>query len=131
MALATVEGVGSARELARLAQSDVAYRWLAGGVPLNYHGLADFRVEQVEVLDRLLTQSVTALIAEGLISLAEIAVDGTKVRANASRKSFRTGDKLIKIEAAVANVWLPSNRNWRTIQALRPSSASHAGAGGA
>ena len=66
---ATIEGVGSARELERLAQSDAAYRWLAGGVPLNYHGLADFRVESVEILDRLLTQSVTALIAEGLISL--------------------------------------------------------------
>ena len=75
---ATVEGVGSARELERLAQSDAAYRWLAGGVPLNYHGLADFRVGQAEILDRLLTQSVTALIAEGLISLDEIAVDGTK-----------------------------------------------------
>jgi transposase len=99
---ATIEGVGSARELERLAQSDAAYRLLAGGVPLNYHGLADFRVDSVEVLDRLLTQSVTALIAEGLINLAEIAVDGTKVRANASRKSFRTGEKLIKIEAAVA-----------------------------
>ena len=99
---ATIEGVGSARELERLAQSDAAYRWLAGGVPLNYHGLADFRVESVEVLDRLLTQSVTALIAEGLVSLAEIAVDGTKVRASASKESFRTGEKLLKIEAAVA-----------------------------
>src|SRR5260370_6729817 len=99
---ATIEGVGSARELERLAQSDAAYRWLAGGVPVNYHGLADFRVEQVDVLDRLLTQSVTALIAEGLISLDEIAVDGTKVRANASRKAVRTGEKLIKIEAAAA-----------------------------
>ena len=99
---ATVEGVGSARELERLAQSDAAYRWLAGGVPLNYHGLADFRVEQVEVLDRLLTQSVTALIAEGLVRLAEIAVDGTKIRASARRNSFRTGEKLIKVEAAVA-----------------------------
>src|ERR1700723_2904406 len=95
---ATVEGVG----LERLAESDAAYRWLAGGVPLNYHGLDDFRVDSVEILDRLLTQSVTALIAERLVSLAEIAVDGTKVRANASRKSFRTSEKLLKIEAAVA-----------------------------
>ena len=52
---ATVEGVGSARKLERLAQSDAAYRWLAGGVPVNCHALADFRVESVEVLDRLLT----------------------------------------------------------------------------
>ena len=75
-------------------------------MPANHHGLADFRVEQVEVLDRLLTQSVTALIGEGLVSLAEIAIDGTKIRAVARRTSFKTGDKtgekLLKIEAAVA-----------------------------
>ena len=61
--------MGSARKLERLAQSDAAYRWLAGGVPLNYHGLADFRVESVEVLGRLLT-----------VKLVEIAVDGAKIR---------------------------------------------------
>jgi hypothetical protein len=89
--------------LERLAQSDAPYRWLAGGVPLNHHGLADFRVENLEALDRLLTQSVTALIGEGLVSLAEIAVDGTKIRASASRESFKTGETLLKIEAAVAD----------------------------
>jgi len=98
---ATIEGVGSARQLERLAQSDLAYRWIAGGVPLNYHGLSDFRVAHVEVLDRLLTESVTALIAEGVVSLNEIAVDGTKVRANASRDSFKTASKLARVEAAV------------------------------
>jgi hypothetical protein len=44
--------VGSARELERLAQSDAAYRWLAGGVPLNYHRVADFRVESVDLAER-------------------------------------------------------------------------------
>ena len=38
---ATIEGVGSARELERLAQSEAACRWLAGGVPLNDHGLGE------------------------------------------------------------------------------------------
>ena len=99
---ATVDGWVRARELERLAQSDAAYRWLAGGVPLNYHGLADFRVESVEVLDRLLTQSVMALIGEGLVKLAEIAVDGTKIRASASKQSLKTGAKLLEVEAAVA-----------------------------
>jgi len=98
---ATIEGVGSARELDRLAERDLAYRWLAGGVPLNYHGLADFRVDHMDVLDRLLSESVTALIAEGLVSLDEITIDGTKVRASASRNSFKTGDHLARIEAAV------------------------------
>ncbi len=98
---ATIEGVGSARQLERLARSDLAYRWIAGGVPLNYHGLADFRVAHLTVLDRLLTESVTALIAAGVVSLTEIIVDGTKVRANASRDSFKTADKLLRIAAAV------------------------------
>jgi transposase len=98
---ATVEGVGSARELERLAERDLAYRWLAGGVPLNHHGLADFRVGHLEVLDRLLTESVTALIDEGLVSLDEIVVDGTKVRASASKNSFKTDTKLMAIEQQV------------------------------
>src|SRR6476620_5710588 len=98
---ATIEGVGSARQLERLTQSDLAYRWIAGGVPLNYHGLADFRVAHVLVLDQLLTDSVLALIKAGVISLSEIAIDGTKVRANASRGSFKTAAKLLRIEAAV------------------------------
>jgi transposase len=99
---ATIEGVGSSRQLERLANNDLAYRWIAGGVPLNYHGLADFRVAHVELLDRLLSESVTALIKAKVISLSEIAVDGTKVRANASRASFKTASKLARIEAAVA-----------------------------
>jgi transposase len=98
---ATIEGIGSARELARLVKRDIAYRWIAGGVPVNYHNLADFRVDHIAVLDRLLTESVTAMIDQGLVSLDEIAVDGTKVRANASRESFKTGTKLMQIEAGV------------------------------
>jgi transposase len=98
---ATIEGVGSARELDRLAERDVAYRWLAGGVPVNHHGLSDFRVDHVALLDKLLTESVTALIAEGLVSLTEIAVDGTKIRASAGKGSFKTAEKLARVEAAV------------------------------
>jgi transposase len=100
---ATIEGIGSARQLERLCEQDIAYRWIAGGVPLNYHGLSDFRIAHTEVLDRLLSESVTALIAEGVVSLSEIAVDGTKVRANASRGSFKPADKLARIEAKVAH----------------------------
>ncbi len=99
---ATLEGVGSARELDRLVSRDVAYRWLAGGVPVNYHGLADFRVGWSEELDRLLTESVTALVSEGLVALDEIAVDGTKVRSPASLRSFTRGGRLERIERQAA-----------------------------
>lgn len=95
---ATLEGVGSARQLDRLCRRDVAYRWLCGGVPMNYHGLSDFRCEHAEVLDRLLTESLTALVAEGVVRPEEIALDGTKVRASAGRGSFRKAAKLAELE---------------------------------
>jgi len=95
---ATLEGVGSARQLDRLCERDVAYRWLCGGVPVNYHGLSDFRCEHAEVLDRLLTESLTALVAEGIVKPEEVALDGTKVRASAGRGSFRKAAKLAELE---------------------------------
>jgi transposase len=95
---ATLEGVGSAREVARLVERDIAYRWLAGGVSVNYHGLSDFRLDWSDELDALLTQSVTSLVAAGLISLDEVAVDGTKIRSPASSRSFTRGGRLERIE---------------------------------
>lgn len=99
---ATLEGVGSARLLGRLCFSDVAYRWLCGGVAVNYHTLADFRVDHADLLDRWLTESVAALMAEGLINLEEIAVDGTKLQAAAGRGSFRQADGLEGYERTAA-----------------------------
>ena len=99
---ATIDGVGSAREVDRLSQSDLAYRWLRGGVPLDYHTLSDFRVENGEVLDRLLSDSLAALMAEGLVRLDEVIIDGTKVRAAASKDSFKTADGLAKAATLAA-----------------------------
>ena len=48
---ATVDGVGSARRLARLCEEHDVYRWLRGGVPLNYHLLSGFRVAHQEALE--------------------------------------------------------------------------------
>src|SRR6266705_1919436 len=91
---ATLEGVGSARALARLCEEHDAYRWICGGVSVNYHTLADFRVEHPEVLDGLLTTSVAALMAEGIVELRRVAHAGGKVRASAGAASFRRGDRL-------------------------------------
>jgi transposase len=86
---ATAEGIGSARALDRLCRNHAAYRWLCGGVPVNYHGLSDFRVDHEALLDRVLTESVASLAAAGLVELDEVAVDGTKVAANTSKPSYR------------------------------------------
>lgn len=91
---ATVEGVGSARAVARLALEHVAYRWLCGGVGVNHHALSDFRVVHGEVLDRLLTQSVAVLMDQGVLELQRVAQDGVRVRASAGSSSFRRRPRL-------------------------------------
>ena len=87
--LATVEGIGSARRLARLSEEHDAYRWLRGGVPVNYHLLADFRVAHQAELDALLTQTIALLLSEQLVTLQRVAQDGVRVRAAAGSGSFR------------------------------------------
>ncbi len=96
---ATIEGVGSARELARLCEAHVAYRWICGGVSMNYHTLADFRVSQVALLDRLLAQGVTALVSEGLVKLQRLAQDGVRIRASAGSSSYRRRSRLEELLA--------------------------------
>jgi transposase len=91
---ATLDGVGSARALARLCEEHVAYQWLCGGVSVNYHTLSDFRTAHVAVLDTLLTQSVATLLAEQLVTLACVAQDGVRVRASAGAASFRRRPRL-------------------------------------
>jgi len=86
---ATLDGVGSAREVARLCRDHAAYQWICGGVSMNYHTLSDFRVGQTAFLDELLTRSVAGLMHEGLVRLNRVAQDGMRVRANAGASSFR------------------------------------------
>lgn len=86
---ATIDGVGSAREVDRLCQQHDAYRWIRGGVSVNYHTLSDFRMAHQAALNDLLTQSIAALIKRSVITLARVAQDGTRVRASAGLRSFR------------------------------------------
>jgi transposase len=86
---ATLEAVGSARALERLCEAHDAYRWLCGGVRVNYHTLANFRTQCGEFLDRLLTRNVAALLASGAVTMVRVAQDGMRVRADAGTTSFR------------------------------------------
>ncbi|HEY6353202.1 MAG TPA: IS1182 family transposase [Burkholderiaceae bacterium] len=86
---ATLDGVGSARELSRLVMSHDAYRWTSGGVQVNYHALSDFRVAHGQALDELLSTSLAALLSAGAVKLERVAQDGMRVRANAGAASFR------------------------------------------
>lgn len=86
--LAAVEGIGSARHLARLCDEHDAFRWIRGGVPINYHMLSDFRVAKQDEMSDLLTKIVAAMGGEGLVKLERVAQDGMRVRASAGAGSF-------------------------------------------
>jgi transposase len=86
---AATQGVGSARELDRLCQEQGAYRWLCGGVSLNYHTLSDFRVGHQAALDQLLTQVLALLLHAGVVRVRRISQDGTRIRASAGASSYR------------------------------------------
>lgn len=86
---ATSQGIGSARELDRLCKEHDAYRWILGGVTVNYHTLSDFRVDHQAALDELVSQVLAVMLKEGLVTLTRVAQDGTRIRASAGADSFR------------------------------------------
>lgn len=83
------DGVSSAREIARLCEYHPAYQWLTGMEVVNYHTLADFRVQYRQALDGLFIEVLGVLSHQGLITLKRVMHDGTKIKASAADKSFR------------------------------------------
>lgn len=100
---ATLDGVGSARAIERLCEHHAAYRWIAGGVPANHDMLSQFRRDSADWLDAILTRSLSLLIADGLLSLDEVAIDGTKTRALAGPSSLAGRRKLERVRDQVAS----------------------------
>jgi transposase len=90
------DGVSSAREIERLCAYKPAYQWLSGLQVVNYHTLSDFRVSHGEALRELFIEVLGVLTKEGLITVQRVMHDGTKIKANASRSSFRRQDRLQK-----------------------------------
>jgi transposase len=91
---ATIDGVGSARELAELCTKHIAYEWLCGDVGVNHHLLSDFRSAHPERLEKLMVQVLSVLMNQGLVTLNRVAQDGMRVRASAGSSSFRRKGRL-------------------------------------
>ena len=91
---ATLDGIGSAREVARMCEMHARYQWICGGVTPGYHRLSDFRSNSEQELDKLLTDTVAVMMHKNLVDLKRVAQDGMKVRASAGTGSFRSGKRL-------------------------------------
>jgi transposase len=94
---ACTDGVGSARELARLCLDSRPYQWLCGGVTVNHHLLSDFRVGFGDALDGLFTRVIASLVERKLVTVHRISQDGTRVRACAGSNTFRRQGRLAEL----------------------------------
>ena len=88
------KGLHSAREIARQMEHEPGLEWLTGLRPINHHTLSDFRVGYGAALQELFEQVLAMLTMKGLLTLERVAVDGTKVRADVNKKSFRRYGKI-------------------------------------
>ena len=98
---AVLDGVGSARRLAKLVVEHSAYRWIAGGVTLCHRLLSSFRSSSGELFDDLVRTHVAALMSQGLVTLECVALDGMRVRASAGEDTFRRTPTLEEAERLV------------------------------
>jgi transposase len=92
---AATQGIGSARELARLCDSQDSYIWLCGGVKVNHHTLSDFRVKHGQALDDLFSEVLALMLQRRLVHVKRISQDGVRIRAGAGSKSFKGEEKIL------------------------------------
>jgi transposase len=100
---ATREKVTEARELERRCLEHDPYRWMCGGVSLNYHLLSTFRVQHGDWLTAQIARVVQVMAEEDLIDFEEpVGQDGMRTRASAGSGSFRSTERLDELAATTA-----------------------------
>jgi len=89
-------GVYSSRRLERATVEDVAFRVLAGGEHPHFTTINGFRAAHREALAGLFVQVLHACQSAGLVKLGHVAIDGTKMKANASKHKAMSHDRMVK-----------------------------------
>jgi transposase len=101
-------GVTSSREMERRCHLDVAFRWLSANTAPDYRSISRFRRRHLVALDDLFAQVLVLCSEAGLVALGRVALDGTKLRASASRHKAmsygRLGPRIEQLEAEVAAI---------------------------
>jgi transposase len=95
-------GVYSSRRIAKHVHEDVAFRVLAAGNAPDFRTINEFRRRHLAVLSTLFQQVLTLAQRAGLVTLKHVALDGTKVQANASKHKAMSYDRLCREEARLA-----------------------------
>ena len=87
-------GVRSSRQIERRCHEDVAFRVLAANQTPDHVTIARFRVRHEQALAGFLVESLRLCVAAGMVRVGTVALDGTKLAANAAERANRTVDKL-------------------------------------
>jgi len=110
LVFAYTSNIYSSRKMEEACQQNIHFLWLTGMQMPDHNTLNRFRSERLKhVLRHVFTQVVQMLAAEGILSLKEVYVDGTKIEANANRYSFVWGNAIKtnkeKIAAQLRELW--------------------------
>lgn len=95
-------GVRSSRKLEAACVDVVAFRWLAAGSAPDYRSIARFRKRHLCALGHLFVQALALCQAAGMVKLGRVALDGTKLRANASRRKAMSYARMTEREKVLA-----------------------------
>jgi hypothetical protein len=102
-------GESSSRRIEQATYDDVAFRYLAADQHHDHDTIASFRQQHLESLGRLFVQALQLCQKAGLVKLGHVAIDGTKMEANASRhKSMsyeRNAGQRPEVVTADAGYW--------------------------
>lgn len=110
-------GTFSSRRIAQRIEEDVAFRVLAAGNFPQHRTICDFRQEHLQKFVELFKQVVLIAKSSGLIKLGRVAIDGTKVKANASRHKAMSYDRMKqeekRLESEIAELLKQAERTDR------------------
>ena len=95
-------GVASSRRIAQRLHEDIAFRVLAANNTPDFRTISDFRKDNLDALSGLFLQVLALCRQAGLVKLGHVALDGTKVRANASRHKAMSYGRMKEKEAQLA-----------------------------
>jgi transposase/IS5 family transposase len=95
-------GVRSSRELERACVDVVAFRWLSAQQTPDFRSIGRFRKRHLAALGNVFLDALELCRAAGMVSLGRVALDGTKVRANASRHKAMSYGRLVEKQKVLA-----------------------------
>lgn len=87
-------GVRSSRKIAKKCEDDIAFRYLAGNNFPKFRAIADFRQRHIAAFKELFVQVLILCSEAGLVKLGHVSLDGTKIKANASKHKAMSYERM-------------------------------------